>query len=91
MQVLEYKVRAIERPPRRSLEAIRNCFNNVASTLTPGIPALDGRNANIFDNANDLVSLRAVTDDDRLTRYLQSTFPVVFAVGGWNPRSIKEC
>ncbi|OQV07876.1 hypothetical protein CLAIMM_12235 [Cladophialophora immunda] len=79
MLVLGYKLRAIERPPRRTLEAIRKCFNNAASTLTPGIPALDGRNTTIFDDANDLVSLRVVTDDDRLTRFLQNTFPVLFA------------
>lgn len=57
MLVLEHKVRAIERPPRITLQAVRKCFNNVTSTLAPGIPALDGQNKTIFDDKNDLVSL----------------------------------
>ncbi|EXJ77374.1 hypothetical protein A1O3_09600 [Capronia epimyces CBS 606.96] len=79
MLVLEHKVRAIERPSHRTLEAVRNCFNNVTSSLRPGVPALDGRNADIFNDANDLLSLRVATEDDRLTRFLQTTFPILFA------------
>ncbi|KAJ9604335.1 hypothetical protein H2200_011169 [Cladophialophora chaetospira] len=79
MLVLEHQVRAIERPSSRTLEAVRKCFNNVTSTLRPGIPALDGLNSGIFNDTNDLLSLRVVTEDDRLTRFLQNTFPVLFA------------
>ncbi|KAK5046545.1 hypothetical protein LTR84_008348 [Exophiala bonariae] len=79
MLLLEHQIRAIERPSQRTLEAVRNCFNNVKSSLSPGVPALDGLNTSIFDNADDLISLKIATDDDRLTRFLQNTFPVFFA------------
>lgn len=89
--MLEHKVRAIERPPRRTLEAVRNCFNNVASSLMPGIPALDGRNTTIFDDKNDLASLRVTTDDDRLTRFLQNKFPILFRVRSLQPWLNGKC
>ena len=80
----------MERPSPRTLEAVRKCFNNVSSTTSPNMPALDGRDSDIFSKADDLVSLRVVTDDDRLTRFLQGTFPVLFRVcAHLCPQSVK--
>jgi hypothetical protein len=76
---LDYQLRAIQHPSRRTLEAARNIFHNVAK---PGkaIPALASRNGAIFDDEYDLLSLKTVAEEDRLTRFIQTYLPVLFMV-----------
>ena len=77
--VLQSALLSLKRPQTRTLEAFRNVFHNVDDSKS-GYPTLGGRSATIFDNPDDLMALRTRDEEDRLTRFIRYSFPLLFVV-----------
>ena len=75
--VLKHQFWAIERPTYRSLKVTKQAFHNAKES---SIPALMERNAFLFNDEHKLLSLRVLTDDNRLTRFMQEYLPILFTV-----------
>lgn len=77
--VLQSALLSLKRPQTRTLEAFRNVFHNVDDSRS-AYPTLGGRSATIFDNPDDLMALRTRDEEDRLTRFIRYSFPLLFVV-----------
>ncbi len=66
-------------PHKRTLEAFRNNFHNVGSSIGE-YPTLGDNSERILDDANDLMALRKPQDDDRLTSMLRRYLAILFVV-----------
>ncbi len=77
--MLESALLPLKKPQTRTLEAIRNVFNNLDKS-GHGYPTLGGRSAGILNDSNDLVALRTRDEEDRLTSFLRYCFPLLFVV-----------
>jgi len=75
--LLESMLSSFEAPSVQVLRAYRNVFHNVDHP-NGGFPTLGGRSAHILDDADDLMSLVAPPEDDRLTKFLRRYFRVLF-------------
>jgi hypothetical protein len=71
--LLESQILALQQPNKRSLAIFRRWFDNSAR------PVLWGRDEQLFDNENDLVSLAPV-DTDRLNIFLRTYIGWFFKV-----------
>jgi hypothetical protein len=76
--VMESTVLSLKPPSSRVLKTFQNVFNNVGSDEEE-FPVLGGDNADTY-NENDLIMLKAPTDEDRLTSFLRNYFPQLFIV-----------
>lgn len=74
----ESHLASLPRPTKRTLEAFRYQFFNRSSGAE--FPTLGANSATLFDDADDLVALRAEQDRDRLTAFVQDHLAWVFQV-----------
>ena len=77
---MESTLLSLRSPPKRTMKAFRNVFNNVKEPGDPGFPTLGGRSAGILDDPSDLVALHQSEPENRLTDLIQYYFPSLFVV-----------
>ena len=77
--LLDCTLLSYKRPHKRTLEAFRNNFHNVGSSIGE-YPTLGDSSERILDDANDLIALRTLQDDDRLTGMLRRYLAILFVV-----------
>ena len=86
--MMESTLISLQPPFSRTLEACRNVFDNVNGP-EGSFPALGGQSAKILDDPNDLMALRTLHEEDRLTRFLRHFLPEFFTVS--SARIIPPC
>jgi hypothetical protein len=91
--LLESNMLQMPTPSNQTYEALYNIFwnkNSDALSDQTSYPMLDGASANILEHKADLMALRRVPAEDRLTKILRIYFPLFFSARkpGMNGRVI---
>lgn len=76
--VLESTMLSLQRPSKQAYTALYNTFWNKYDKST-SFPTLEGNSANILEDKNDLMALRKLEQEDRLTKILRSHFSILFS------------
>ena len=78
--IRESTLLSLQAPPKRTLFAFRNAFNNIEGPGDCGYPTLGGSTASILDDPSDLIVLRRVEPENRLTTFIRYYLPSLFVV-----------
>ena len=76
--MLESTLLSIEGPSSRTLSAFLNVFNNVDSGES--YATLGGHSETLYEETNDLMSLKKAREEDRLTSFIRYSLPWFFVV-----------
>ena len=74
----ESQLASLPPPTKRTFLAFRSHFFN--GEVTAGYPTLGAHSATLYDDLEDLVTLRAQEDRDRLTAFAQDHLAWIFRV-----------
>jgi hypothetical protein len=77
----------LPRPSHKTLKAFHHKFFNRRDDDPREYPMLGGSSDDLYDDRNDLVSLKVPQDPDRLTSFVQDHFGYVFEVSSINTRA----
>jgi hypothetical protein len=68
-------------PSKQAYKAVHNTFHNIDKASHPAgpFPTLEGKSAEIYDDRDDLVALRASPEEDRLSKVFRTHLSLLFA------------
>jgi hypothetical protein len=78
--IFESTIASLSSPPQRTLEAFRHEFYRSKSSRDEGFSLLGGQSARLLEDESDLIALRSMPNEDRLTKLIRDHFPVLFKV-----------
>lgn len=76
----ESAVVSLERPSRRTLEALREKFSKRGPHDGRGFELLGGNSRSIYTDMEDLIALKKFQHQDRLTTFVQDYLAIFFQV-----------
>lgn len=76
--IFESTLLALNPPSSRVLTAFQNVFNNHQTSQGP-FPALGGSSARTYSQ-DDLIALKQLSEEDKLSSFLRYYFPMFFIV-----------
>jgi hypothetical protein len=80
--VLESTLASLSKPSRRTLDAVRHEFFKSKSGQDEGYSVLGGASRHLFDDEHDLIAMRSVPHQDRMTKLVRDQLPLIFKVIG---------
>ena len=78
--LFESSIASLPKPTARTVEAFRYEFHQGDVTSVDRYALLGGHSASIFNDKDDLIALRSVPHEDRLTVFVQDHLGILFKV-----------
>jgi hypothetical protein len=83
--MFESSLAMLKAPPKRSFEAIQHAFTRFNKTAGRTDPLLAGHSSTLYSSNDELVMLKQLEYEERLTTLVHRYLPVLFIVSSSHP------